>query len=103
MQSCTINREAVTVLYGHLTIADLSKKSAKTLTGNVVATLAPARSHDSDGNRKHLHLSIHRGTEVQALGYVQTEEVPSSHINSATIISLSVDDVLFTTLKPYLA
>lgn len=64
MQSCTINREAVTVLYGHLTIVDLSKESAKTLTGNVAATLAPARSHDSDGTRKHLHLSIHRGTSA---------------------------------------
>ncbi len=72
-QQCTLKKKTVTVIYGHLRIEGLPAKGMTLRAGDRIGVLAPARSHDSDGNRKHLHLGIHIGTTVNMRGYVQTE------------------------------
>lgn len=73
IQRCTINKQAVTVLYGHLKIDSLPKKGKTLKKGAQIGVLGTARTKDTDGNRKHLHLAIHKGTGIAYLGYVQTQ------------------------------
>ncbi len=83
IQRCTIRGEPVTVLYGHLDTADLPDIREKLRSGETIARLAPNRSAESDGNRKHLHLGIHRGKEIDMKGYVQEESELSFYDSSA--------------------
>lgn len=73
VQSCTLNGAAVTVLYGHLRLASITLKAGDTVTaGQQLGLLGNAFSAETDGERKHLHLSIHKGTAIVPAGYVQT-------------------------------
>jgi septal ring factor EnvC (AmiA/AmiB activator) len=57
--SCEINKEAVTVLYGHLSLASITKKLGESVqVGEQVATLGQGFSRETDGERKHLHLGF---------------------------------------------
>lgn len=86
IQSCTIRGKAVTVLYGHLSLENLPKVKSKLKAGQKIGLLAPARSADSGGNRKHLHLGIHLGTDIEYAGYVQTEEETKAYMNPLDIL-----------------
>lgn len=86
IQRCVINAEPVTVLYGHLVSAGLPAKGIMIAAGERMGSLAPARSTDSDGNRKHLHLGIHRGDEINYQGYVQTPEEMQAYIDPFTLL-----------------
>ncbi len=44
--------------------------------GQTVGVLGKGHSKETDGVRKHLHLGIHRGTEIDIRGYVkETDEI----------------------------
>lgn len=74
VQRCVIDDEPVVVLYGHLALDPLPSVKGKLHAGRMIGKLAPAHSHGSDDNRKHLHLGIVKGTEISYLGYVQTAD-----------------------------
>jgi hypothetical protein len=93
IHTCKINRESVTVLYGHLSLEGLPPQGSKVAAGQVIGLLAPARSYESDGNRKHLHLGIHKGTTMDLRGYVQTEEALKDYIDPLTIFPAGVVDL----------
>ena len=87
VQRCTISAEPVTVIYGHLDGGDeLVKKGTVLYAGDPLAKLADAHSHWSDGNRKHLHLGIHRGDNIDERGYVQSEAELAEFIDPATVL-----------------
>jgi hypothetical protein len=71
VQSCAVAGERVTVLYGHLSPSSLATGELE--TGDVVGRLGRGYGDETDGERPHLHLSIHRGDAVEYKGYVQTE------------------------------
>ena len=81
IQRCEFNGSPITVLYGHLSLKDLPAKASFLQAGKQIGKLAPARSTDSDGNRKHLHLGIRRGKEIDFRGYVQTSGDIVSYID----------------------
>lgn len=85
-EHCVLGKEKVTVLYGHLLLSSLPKVGDQVTQSQTIALLAPAHSHDSDGNRKHLHLGIHRGWDTTFLGYVQTEAELSQFIDPQTVL-----------------
>jgi murein DD-endopeptidase MepM/ murein hydrolase activator NlpD len=74
VQACTLSGEDVTVIYGHLSLENLPGHGVVLKPRDQIAVLAEANSYASGGTRKHLHLGIHRGKEVDMRGYVQTEE-----------------------------
>lgn len=75
IQDCLYKNEAVTVLYGHLNIDSVSMASGADLTeGAKIGNLGKGFSKETDGERKHLHLAIHRGSKLEYRGYVQKEE-----------------------------
>ena len=74
MQSCEINATPVTVVYGHFRLTSVSANIGDTLTaGKQFAVLGTGHSSETAGERKHLHLGIHRGTMIDIRGYVSKQ------------------------------
>ena len=69
-----MNSETVTELYGHLSPRTLLKNGSIVRAGETVGQLGVGYSSETDGERPHLHLSIHLGAEVDLRGYVQRQE-----------------------------
>jgi murein DD-endopeptidase MepM/ murein hydrolase activator NlpD len=86
VQACEINKQAVTVVYGHLDLNSVSAKINQELTrGEQIGILGQGYSSETDGERKHLHLSIHLGSEVVLLGYVQKQIQLSAWLDPAKL------------------
>lgn len=101
IQRCTLDGEPISVIYGHLSRKGLIEDGVTLRPGEQLGYLADARSVDSDGNRKHLHLGIHKGRSLDMRGYVQTEEDLAEFIDPATVLQqLDVEGVL-PDMRPY--
>jgi hypothetical protein len=75
IQSCNLNNQNVTVLYGHVKLTSVSKIVSDSISqGEQLAILGKGYSTETDGERKHLHLGIHKGTTISVLGYVQNQQ-----------------------------
>jgi len=98
-QHCTILKESVTVLYGHLALDTLPDLGSAVQAGNKIGLLASARSNDSGGNRKHLHLGIHRSNSSDFRGYVQSKQELADYIDPETV--LPSFPLFGSTLAPY--
>lgn len=72
VQRCVLDGADVHVLYGHIALASASSNEGDTLArGDRVAVLGEGGSEETDGVRKHLHLGVHAGSELDIRGYVQ--------------------------------
>jgi len=87
VQSCTINKEAVTVIYGHLRISSVTTAVGVQLSqGQQIAVLGTGYSTETAGERKHLHLGIHKGTGVVLLGYVSKKSDLNQWLDFLTLV-----------------
>ncbi len=85
--SCTVNGQAVTVTYGHLRLASVGAKIGETIArGEKLGVLGAGYSAETDGERKHLHLGIHKGGAAKLNGYVATKAELASWINALDYI-----------------
>ncbi len=83
VQACTLNNQPVTIIYGHLKFASITATTGETLTaGRQIAILGKGYSTETDGERKHLHLGIHKGTGISILGYVSNASKLSDWIDA---------------------
>ena len=74
VQECELNNQLVTVIYGHIKLSSMRQQTGDyVLLEEPLALLGEAFSNDTDGERKHLHLGIHRGAGIDIRGYVQNE------------------------------
>ncbi len=74
VESCTLDGQAVTVIYGHLRLASVSPTVGQKLkAGEAFAVLGTGYSTETDGERKHLHLGIHKGSAINITGYVSRQ------------------------------
>lgn len=74
IEQCKLDGQEVTVLYGHLKLASITNKLNDNIkAGDQIAILGKGYSQETDGERKHLHLGIHKGTAINFKGYVQTQ------------------------------
>jgi murein DD-endopeptidase MepM/ murein hydrolase activator NlpD len=72
---CKIDGEDVTVIYGHLKLESITAILGQTLlAGDNIGYLGQGESVETDGRRKHLHFDIHKGTDINILGYVKTQD-----------------------------
>lgn len=101
VQLCTLDGQQVNVIYGHLTLSSLVKQGKKLSAGDKLGTLGEARTHDADGNRKHLHLGIHKGKAVSMLGYVQDEAALEEFIDPLSLLPVSLFEKLGPDIVPY--
>lgn len=84
VQSCTIDAKAVTVVYGHVRLSSIQATGGtKFAAGDVIGVLGTGSSTETDGERKHLHLGIHKGTAINIKGYVQTKSELDQWIDAA--------------------
>ena len=73
VQSCRLDNQDITVIYGHLNLASISVKLGEKLSaGSRLGLLGRGFSTETDGERKHLHLGIHKGSSIILAGYVKT-------------------------------
>ena len=60
-------------VYGHLRLRDIKVKSGDKVTpGQLIGYLGQGYSGETDGERKHLHLSLYNGAIPDIRGYVDT-------------------------------
>jgi hypothetical protein len=86
-QRCVVDTQPVTVLYGHLRLSSIAKKAgAAIVAGDPIGVLGQGATHETDGERKHLHFSVHRGTAVELRGYAQKAADSSSWIDPETLL-----------------
>jgi murein DD-endopeptidase MepM/ murein hydrolase activator NlpD len=68
----TINGTATYVLYGHLAASSMVGRG-KITKGQKIGILGKGNSSETDGERKHLHLSIRKTHSISVKGYVQSQ------------------------------
>lgn len=74
IESCLIDGADMTVVYGHLKLSSVFKQIKDSIkAGEQIGILGKGFSSETDGERKHLHLGIHKGTSAVLLGYVQNK------------------------------
>lgn len=74
IQECELEGQPVTVLYGHIQLNSVEQELGEHIfLGDSLALLGEAFSKDTDNERKHLHLGIHKGVIIDIRGYVQNE------------------------------
>jgi hypothetical protein len=87
VQSCEFGDEPITVVYGHLDPASISKNVGDNLgQSEFIGNLGKDKSAETGGERKHLHLGIHKGAEVNFLGYVPSQTHLSSWIDACNYV-----------------
>jgi len=87
VQRCMLNDESVTVIYGHIRLTSIAKNVNDELkSGEQFAVLGTGYSAETDGERKHLHLGIHLGPEINIQGYVQNPAELSQWLNAANYL-----------------
>jgi len=92
IQDCQLGGENVTVLYGHLSLTSVKFNVGEIIKeGDVIGNLGDPAKGETDGERKHLHLAIHKGTEINYRGYV----------NSQTELSGWIDPCLYFCSPPH--
>ncbi len=85
IQGCELEGQPVTVLYGHIQLNSVEQELGDYIfLGDPLALLGEASSNDTDGERKHLHLGIHKGTAINVRGYVQNESELKNWIDFET-------------------
>lgn len=74
VQKCSLNGQIVTIIYGHLKLQSVKAKvGAKLVAGTQIGILGKGYSQETGGERKHLHLGIHKGASINILGYVKNK------------------------------
>jgi len=74
VQSCVLDGQNTTLIYGHLRLSSIIPNVGDKLKpGQQIAVLGTGYSSETDGERRHLHFGIHKGTEINILGYVQKQ------------------------------
>ena len=87
VQACVINKQNVTIVYGHLRLTSIIAKLNQTLkAGEQLAVLGTGFSKETDNERKHLHLSIHKGKTITLLGYVQNQSQLNQWLDVSTFL-----------------
>lgn len=82
VQSGIISDQKVTILYGHINISQSAFNVGDQLSqGQKLAILGDNQSYYTGEERKHLHLGIHKGEEIDYRGYVGNQSELSQWID----------------------
>ncbi|MDO8575046.1 MAG: M23 family metallopeptidase [bacterium] len=74
VQACDINNQSATVVYGHLKLESVTFKIDDDITaGAIIGILGKGYTNETDYERKHLHMGIHKGSAINTRGYIATE------------------------------
>lgn len=74
VELCKLDNQPITVIYGHLKLSSITTNTGDDINaGDTLGILGKAYSNETDGERKHLHLGFHKGTDINILGYVKNK------------------------------
>lgn len=80
--------QTVTADYGHVSLDKTTIKASDTVkAGQQISILGDACSTETDGERKHLHFGLHKGSTVDVKGYVKTQADLSEWLNPKSTLS----------------
>ena len=89
VESCELDGQPITVIYGHLNLTSINAKAGDSLNaGDFLGNLGKAYSIETDGERKHLHLGFHKGVAVNILGYVSSQSQLSEWLDPCTYVCM---------------
>lgn len=84
-QLCDLDGKSISVIYGHLALRSVSwNVGEKIAQGEEIGILGVGGSSDTDGERKHLHLSFFKGETPNIRGYVVSKGELSAWIDPCT-------------------
>ena len=76
VQSCDLGGTPITVIYGHLRLDSIKGAIGEDIAiEEALGVLGRAYSSETGGERKHLHLGMHNGLEINILGYVSLKNL----------------------------
>lgn len=71
VQRCELDGETVTVVYGHLDPASVAASPGEAIARGARLGVLGEAGPETDGERKHLHLGVRRGADIDLRGYVR--------------------------------
>lgn len=87
VQECSLAGSTIYVVYGHLNVDSVTAKVGDILApGDYLGNLGEGYSHQTDGVRKHLHLSIYKSEPLDIRGYVPEEQDLTKWLNPCLLI-----------------
>ncbi len=88
VQRCFRGQEPMTIIYGHLRLKSVEKVVGEELfAGEALGLLGTGESQETDGERKHLHVGIRSGSEVDIRGYVVSKPELEEWIDPCRLFS----------------
>jgi murein DD-endopeptidase MepM/ murein hydrolase activator NlpD len=81
----TIQNQPVVGIYGHVDPARLPKVGQKVTAGEAIGFLGKALSSQTDGERRHLHFGLVKGTTATLTGYVARQEKLTAWLDPLTV------------------
>lgn len=82
VQACQLDNNPITVIYGHLKLSSVAKNTGENIEAEeTIGILGKGFSAETSGERKHLHLGIHKGADINIIGYVQNQTELFNWIN----------------------
>jgi murein DD-endopeptidase MepM/ murein hydrolase activator NlpD len=87
VESCTLDNQVVTVIYGHLRLSSIGASIGATLKeGDILGVLGTGYSQETAGERKHLHIGIHKGEAANILGYATSKQALNQWIDPCRFV-----------------
>lgn len=88
VQECLLDGQIITVIYGHLKLDSINHQINNFLNrGEILGLLGKGYSEETDGERKHLHLGIHLGSQINIKGYVSSESELTDWLDPLAILN----------------
>ena len=88
-ERCTIDGTEVSVVYGHLAVTALRVKTGQAVVaGQALGRLGKGNSAETDYERAHLHLGIHKGAKSELRGYVPTKNILGEWLDAQSVLKL---------------
>lgn len=87
VQRCGHGDGYVTVVYGHLRLSSVIARPGEEIpAGDRIGILGKGFSDETNGERKHLHLGIHKGADPDIRGYVRSRKELENWIDPAAYL-----------------
>jgi dienelactone hydrolase len=86
-ERCSIDGSEASVVYGHLAVSALRVKTGQNvIAGQALGRLGKGNTAETDYERSHVHIGIHRGPKSDVRGYVQTRDALKEWIDPLSLV-----------------